>query len=294
MVKRLKNINLTRKGFNFQYKYALYLILKHLYDQDLTEARIDYSPEGINTSIDILLKLPKKSECRIYEVKTNKKTRGGDNIEIEDILKTLFDLRNAIGTEMGTSKTCLFLHVIDDLETKMDFIKRDFSLYKSRGARSVVNKDDSYGVIEKYNWGVDKSIFNNFVDELDINTEFKYQSIVANKQQTDLDEAIEARIRDFLDKIDIDNHRVDYEIEAIEAELFYVISNFVELDLEIIPMILGRMEKIFVRLDLLQKYGDNHKNRNVIRQNSQNRISNELVQITGISLERKLKTFNAT
>lgn len=216
------NIRKTRRGYAYQDKFALLLLLKRLTVQPI-DLYLDY-PYEIQESIDIRVVLNSSQE-EIYEVKTGESYLSSPE-EIYESLAKLFEYKSQADTDVQCNIIVeKYSNKFGDIQNDLKFIKQDGN--KERESDNKTPVDVAEYMIENIKSNLEGSeykindlsgeSFRGFVK----NANFEKEATDKLDDDTDRMSPLEDKIINRIDDIANQSSEYEYEKKLIRTEAIY-------------------------------------------------------------------------
>lgn len=225
---KLPVIQKSRRGYAYQYKYALWKILNHLLKGEVKSAHVDFSFGDEGHSLDLKIELLKKGGAFIYEVKTGDYFVSDKNEEVGRVLRTNIEFTKQIPANVGCK-----VNIIVTPDVKPEIIEnwRDLITIKDRG-RNYRNKNgETHSQIGKrcyrqYQIKRTKLSIRKFIEFVrSVNLEIGYGYELQHEldSHTDIEDLIESQINDLCKYFKVGSSETEIPSRTIVLELLNVV-----------------------------------------------------------------------
>lgn len=276
-------IQRSRIGYSYQYKYALWKILKYLETGDIEAAFVDY-PFGIKGySLDLRVDLNSGPECHIYEVKTGEYFVNDKVAAISKTLKSCMQFRKDLdpGTRLITEITITQVGqgIVDNWSDILWIKEGRPRRRNNNGETAAMVADRCFKTYKMSSDGFAKREFVDFIKETRIQIAPDY---------TDIDDLICGRISQISKGLETDSSAIEIPDSSIMLELLDCISKAAEDGLNNIPGLVVAMIDAFSRRALIVEHANYPGSGKETLLRAQREIVEEKIRSkTGISIETR-------
>lgn len=294
-------IQKSRKGYSYQYKYALWKVLNHLLSGEIKSAHVDFSFGDEGHSLDLKIVLIKNGGIHIYEVKTGEYFVSDKNEEIGQVLRTSIEFVKQI-----SSGTDCVVNIIITPDVKPEIIEnwRDLITIKDKG-RNYKNKNgETHSQIAKRCYrqyqikktGFTIKRFIEFMRFVNLEIGYGYKLQHGLDSRTDIEDLIESQVLDLCKHFKAGSAETEIPSRTIVLELLDVFHQCSENGDDIVsPLAKTLADALARRLLIVQKarYTDG-RSKEILLQEEFEAIAKKLSSITKVSIPVAQTTISKT
>lgn len=285
-------IQKSRKGYSYQYKFALWKILNHLLSGEIKSAHVDFPFGKEGRSLDLKIVLLKSGGTHIYEVKTGEYFVSDKNEEIGQVLRTSIEFAIEIPSE-----TDYTINIIITPEVKPEIIEnwRDLITIKARGKNYKNKNGETHLQIAKrcyrqYQIERAKLTIKKFIEFIRfVNLEIGYGYEVQHEldSNTDIEDIIESQVLDLCKHFKVGSAETEIPSRTIVLELLDVLYQCSEKGSDIVPLLAKVLaDALARRLLIVQKaqYPDG-RSKEILLQEGFDIVAKKLSSITKVAIQ---------
>lgn len=287
----LSNIQKSRRGYSYQYKFALWKILNHLLRGEIKSAHVDFPFGDEGHSLDLKIVLLKNGGIHVYEVKTGEYFVSDKNEEIGQVLRTSIEFTKEI-----TSRTDYTVNIIITPDVRPEIIEnwRDLITIKVRGKNYKNKNGETHFQIAKrcyrqYQIERAKLTTKKFVEFIKfVNLEIGYGYELQHEldSNTDIEDIIESQVLDLCKHFKVGSAETEIPSRTIVLELLDVIYQGSEKGSDLVSLLVKVLaDALARRLLIVQKaeYPDG-RSKEILLQEEFDIVAKKLSSITKVSI----------
>jgi len=287
----LSAIQKSRRGYAYQYKFALWKILNHLLKGEIKSAHVDFPFGKEGHSLDLRVVLLKSGGVHIYEVKTGEYFVSDKNEEIGQVLRTSIEF--ALEIPSGTDYT---VNIIITPDVKPEIIEnwRDLITIKTRGKNYKNKNGETHSQITKRcyrQYQIERAKltvkkFIEFIRFVNLDIGYGYDLQHELDSNTDIEDIIESQILDLCKYFKVGSAETEIPSRTIVLELLDVLYQCSEKGSDIVPLLAKVLADALARkLLIVQKaqYPDG-RSKEILLQEEFDVVAKKLSSITKVAI----------